>query len=250
MKHTNLTILIPTSPIPSHPSTDIIDETIHNIRQYTDAKIIIMVDGIHPSLEHRRDDYKKYYMNLLERADSGAYGECWLHSFPEHNHQSMMTRYVLNNIVKTDLVMFCEHDTSPIGDIPFDGLCEFVRSSATINQLRFNIFHEILEEHQYLMIDKEPKVWKTEHGEFRIVRTMQWSQRPHIAKTLWYKNIIEIYFPEKRSMIEDVMHSVVIEDNKLRGHDIFGLAIYAPEGNQLRSYHSDGRKTDEKIIEA
>jgi len=42
------------------------------------------------------------------------------------------------------------------------------------------------------------------------------------------------------------MHGVVIEGHKIDGTD-FGLGIYTPEGNQLRSYHSDGRGNDEKI---
>jgi hypothetical protein len=44
------------------------------------------------------------------------------------------------------------------------------------------------------------------------------------------------------------MHSVVQTEYERLGKDTFGLAIYTPEGNQLRSYHSDARGTDEKII--
>ena len=56
----NITVVIPTSPIPSHPSTDILDETIFNTRQYTGARIIIMFDGVHESLAHRKEDYENY----------------------------------------------------------------------------------------------------------------------------------------------------------------------------------------------
>jgi len=40
---------------------------------------------------------------------------------------------------------------------------------------------------------------------------------------------------------------VQVEYDK-RGRDTFGLAIYTPTGNQLRSFHMDGRGDDLKII--
>ncbi len=242
-----LTILIPTSPIPSHPSTEIFDETISNVRNYTTAQIIILFDGIHHSLEHRRGQYDGYKKEVLKNISEGKYGDCIPVIFPEHTHQSLMTKIVLTDFVKTPLIMFVEHDTSPINEIPIGKICELVEHSKEINYLRFNIFHAIPGEHQYLMVDKVSVVL----NEVPIVRTLQWSQRPHIAKTKWYLNLLNKYFrEEEKMMIEDRMHSVVIEANKQFGFDTFGLCIYAPEGNQLRSYTSDGRKDDQKIIEA
>lgn len=239
----DITILIPTSPIPSHPSTAILDETIANIRKYTDAKIIILFDGVHESLEHRRADYEAYIEEIVYTRKP-EYGEYQSILFPEHTHQAIMTRFALLNHVRTNLILFCEHDTSPIGEIPFNALCDFVQHNDLINCVRFNIFERIPAEHQYLMIGEI-----SEH--FPITRTIQWSQRPHIAKAKWYIDILNEYFkPNAKTMIEDVMHSVVqVKYDELK-KDIFGLAIYTPEGNQLRSYHSDGRGHDEKITEA
>jgi hypothetical protein len=237
----DLTVLIPTSPIPSHPSTAILDETIANIRKYTDARIIIMVDGVHESLKHREEDYKEYYVKVIDNEKAGKYGDCKVVIFPEHNHQSSMTRFVLNSFVTTPLIMFCEHDTSPIGEIPFEALCGFIKNNDLINCVRFNIFERIPKEHEYLMIGEI-----SEH--LPITRTIQWSQRPHIAKTEWYIDILDTYFLGKTCMIEDVMHSVVQVSYDQLKKDVFGLAIYTPEGNQLRSYHADGRGHDEKII--
>ena len=249
----NLTILIPTSPIPSHPSTSILDETIANIRQYTDAEIIIMFDGVHSSLAHRAEDYNEYKEAV--RRKKHEYGWCNMAEFPDHQHQANMTRRTLD-FVKTPLVMFCEHDTSPIGEIPWGLICGFVEMSPIVNCLRFNIFDRLHEEHLHLMLDKKPEFYYQEivggnvSEPIMAARTIQWSQRPHIAKTDWYRGILANYFPSThRTMIEDVMHSVVQESYKHKREDIFGLAIYTPEGNQLRSYHSDGRGADTKIID-
>lgn len=251
----DITVLIPTSPIPSHPSTAILDETIANIRKYTNAKIIIMFDGVHKSLNHRIDDYISYRHEVDRKIYEGEYGNCISIVFAVHNHQAMMTRYILGKYVETPLIMFCEHDTSPIGDIPFEDVCECVKLSEIINYIRFNIFEKIPAEHQYLMLGLEPEMHyqKIIGGQvstpLMLTRTIQWSQRPHVAKTEWYKFILKNYFDKTPvSMIEDVMHSVVQTSFSELGHDKFGLAIYTPEGNQLRSYHADGRGDDEKII--
>ena len=239
-----LTVLIPTSPIPSHPGTAILDETISNVRKYTDAAILILVDGVHESMKSRREDYWQYVRYLDEKIFEGDYGDCSLMIFKEHSHQSQMTKEALK-VISTPLIMFCEHDTSPIGDIPFQEICNLVENQQWFNYVRFNIFEKIPIEHDYLMITKEPIVVDG----IPLIQTIQFSARPHIAKTNWYRNIIADYFePGEKMMIEDRMHSVVQSKFNLLGNDIFGMSIYAPPGNQLRSYHADGRGGDEKLI--
>lgn len=240
-----LTVLIPTSPIPSHPSTDILDETIANIRKYTDATIMVMFDGIHSSLHARAKDYLEY-RSLVAQKYSGDESVV-LSYFPSHEHQTGMTRIILDTFVDTPLILFVEHDTYIGGDIPFQQLCDFVQHANEINYLRFSIFDKIPIEHDYLMLDKHPVIV----DDVPITRTIQWSQRPHIAKTDWYRKVLSENFPEGfKGMIEDVMHGVVQESYKEHKKDLFGLAIYTPPGNMLRSFHSDGRGTDEKIIKA
>ncbi len=242
----DLTVIIPTSPIPSHPSTAILDETIANIRKYTDAPIEILFDGVHEKMKHRENDYKAYYKAVVRKIGNGDYGDCGALFFQVHTHQAGMTEEILT-MIDTPLIMFCEHDTSPIGDIPFQDMCKWLAVDPEINYIRFNIFDRILEEHEYLMLDEMYGI--IDKRPFTLRRTIQWSQRPHIAKSEWYRRILRDHFgtKHKNSMIEDVMHSVVIESHKSLGKDVFGLAIYTPEGNQLRSYHSDGRGQDEKI---
>lgn len=241
-----LSILIPTSPIPSHPSTAILDETISNIRKYTDARIIIMFDGVHESLVDRAYSYHLYLKEVLLKMGRGIYGDCKATIFEHHTHQAKMTSTILRDEVTTPLIMFVEHDTSPIGNIPFQSLCDYIQDSETVNYIRFSIFHEIPQEHEYLMLRKVHEKLPTTH----LTRTIQFSARPHIAKADWYRKLLSDNFQlEERAMIEDKIHGIIQESYKALKRDIFGLAIYTPPGNILRSYHSDARGTDEKIIE-
>lgn len=240
----NLTILIPTSPIPSHPSTAILDETISNIRKYTDAKIILMIDGVHESLSHRTEDYIKYKYSVCGKIINGEYGDCTFQEHEHHRHQSEMMKQALKE-VDTDLIFFVEHDTWIAGDIPFNEICSIVKDNPAINYIRLNIFHTILPEHQHLMING------FEIDGVNLTGTIQYSARPNIAKTNWYRDILFTWFRDgERMMLEDRIHSIVIEKYKALGYDTFGMAIYTPNGDQTRSFTSDGRKDDPKIIEA
>jgi sulfur relay (sulfurtransferase) DsrF/TusC family protein len=240
-----LTVIIPTSPIPSHPSTAILDETIANIRKYTDAEIIIMFDGVHSSLRQRKPAYIQYKDAVMNGIDCGAYGNCRGVIFEGHEHQARMTKKVLETVT-TPLIMFCEHDCSPVGEIPFNDICALVDVEDSINYMRFNIFDRILSEHKHLMLSD---VITDPCLKIPYVRTIQWSQRPHIAKTKWYLELLNLYIkPTDKIMIEDALHGQLIRRYKYLKKDNFGLAIYAPEGSQLRSYHSDARGTDKKII--
>jgi len=236
-----ITTLIPTSPIPSHPSTEVLDETIAHIRNYTKDRIIIMFDGVHRTLSHRTEDYEQYRKDVLDNATRGKYGECFCKDFEWHTHQAEMMRLILKEGVDTDLVFFVEHDCYIKGDIPFKEICHLVKKSGDINYVRFNIFEQIPEEHEYLMLSKISLP-------LPLTRTIQFSARPHIAKTKWYQSILFDYFPQgSKEMIEDRLHGVVISKYDTLGFDTFGLAIYTPEGSQLRSFTSDGRKDDPKI---
>jgi hypothetical protein len=81
-------------------------------------------------------------------------------------------------------------------------------------------------------------------------KTMQWSQRPHLASTAFYRQMLDRYFhPDSLTMIEDVIHGAVIEDcrkDSIMGWYSWRLWIYHPEGNIKRSYHLDGRGDDPK----
>lgn len=235
-----LTILIPTSPIPSHPDTRVIDQTIESVRfHHPTAEILIMIDGVRPEQEHRREDYEKYVQSLVWDCNF-RWNNVVPIVFPDHQHQANMTRETLD-YVRTPLVMFVEHDTPLVLDWPYDWENLFVLSASDdIDMIRFHFESHIHPEHEFMTIDKEVI---TMHG-VPVRRTVQWSQRPHLAKAEYYRRILRDHFPATgRTMVEDKMHSVAQEWPERNR-----IAIYHPEGTSIiRSAHTDGREDDEKF---
>jgi hypothetical protein len=141
--------------------------------------------------------------------------------------------------VDTPLVLFVEHDTPLRGPIPWELMIPLVRNG-DMDVIRLSHEASILAEHRQLMVDLEP----VEIGGVPLIRTRQWSQRPHLARTDWYRQILERWFdPDGRSFIEDRMYGVVLETGSWVD---WKLALYAPPGNMTRSTHTDGRDGGDK----
>ena len=98
------------------------------------------------------------------------------------------------------------------------------------------------------MLDKEPVIINN----IPLTKTTQWSQRPHLALTEFYRKMLDTYFkPDEKSFIEDKVHGRLISDYNSRGKvgwNDWKLFIYSPQRDMKRSYHLDGRG-DEKMYE-
>lgn len=234
------TILMPTSVIPSHPSMEKIEAVLKSVRfHHPHADIIIMCDGIRPEQEHRREDYEAY-LDMLLYCCNFEWSNVYPLVFDSFQHQANMTRWALD-LVRTPLILFVEHDIQMVTDMPIDwpSVTRIVESG-DIDVLKFSFeAMGIHPEHEHMALDPEIVVM---YG-CPVRRTVQWSQRPHVATTAYYRRMINDHFPLScRTMIEDRMHSVAQEFPERHR-----LASYIPlEGSAVRCFHIDGREGDEK----
>lgn len=227
----DITVLIPVSPIPSHPSSEVLDQTIASIRErLPDSEIIIMFDGVGPSLMELKGDYDKFKQDMLWRISHELTSVTPL-VFDQPSHQSTMTKKALE-LVNTPLILWAEQDTPLHNEIPFEQIAEVVRTGYA-NVVRFHHEAQVHPEHQHLMLDQEP----IDVLGVPMIRTRQWSGRPHLSSTEFYKYIANRYFKDNM-FIEHVMYGYCVEGkfNEFRVH------LYAPSETQVRSLHLDGRR--------
>jgi hypothetical protein len=242
-----ITVIIPTSPIKSHPDTKVIDQSIRDIRTVLpECEIIIGIDGVRPEQEHYRERYEQYKRTLLWKTNY-EWSNVVPVIFDEHMHQALMTKELLK-MVRTPTLLFIEHDTALTPDFEFDWQ-SFVKviEDGEANIIRFHFEAMIPSDHKDLMIGDVERI-----NNMPLLKTMQWSQRPHLASTVFYKDMLERYFTDQsRTMIEDVVHGKVIEDcqnDGMMGWYKWRLWIYYPDnGNIKRSYTTDGREDDPKF---
>lgn len=241
-----ITVLVPTSPIPSHPSTAIIEETLDSLEVagLSGCETIVMADGVRPEQEHRRDDYEEFLRALLWDANHGRRNVLPL-LFDAHHHQAAMTRVALAH-VRTPLVAFVEHDTPLVGEIPWRAMASAILSgSAEVDVIRLHHEAQVLAEHEYLMVDPRPFVVDG----VPLRRTSQWSQRPQLASATWYRSMLDEHFaPDARTMIEDRIYGPVATPwvERRQWGRICKLWLYSPDGDLKRSTHLDGRAGEDK----
>jgi len=212
-------------------------ETVESIRYHRpNDKIIIMQDGIRPEQESRSTAYAAYLRDLAQLA-----ALCWhgvtLFIGSRFRHQAAMTLEVLLAHVDTPLLMFVEHDT-PLIDKPIDW--SYIQNSILFgltNSVRLHYDDQIHPDHVHLCPGR-----LTQH----LIKTVQWHQRPHIAKTAWYAQTLSNNFKsDSRCFIEDKMYSPVV----MAPWEDYKLTIYDPEGTGLdmkRSRDLNGRGAEQK----
>jgi hypothetical protein len=239
----DITILMTTSSIPSHPSTEIIEECMASVReQLPDAPLIILADGLHPSFEYRRNEYEEY-LNRLEPL-SRTWGDCTILESEDWVHQANLTRIGLE-FTATPTIAFLEHDILLHGEIPWRKMVGAIASHEAYC-IRLSTAEDVPWYWQHLMLDEQRK-WP---NGIPMLRTRQWSGCPHLASSEWYRKTITRYFdPACRCFVESVLFGVigtsVGRDEKL--WDNWRLWMYAPEGNMHRFSPLPGRGSDEPL---
>jgi hypothetical protein len=236
-----ITIVVPVSPIKSHPDTVILEETIGSVRTlFPTSEIFLTFDGVREEQKTRLADYQEFIHRALWLADH-KWGNVVPFLFDEHQHQSGMMRHVIDKI-DTTLLMYVEQDTPLVVDEPidFDKIEQFIVDG---NSNVVRLYHEgvMPEEHKHLM-----------HGRTEVfIETSQWSQRPHIASTAYYRRILNSHFTEDaKCFLEDRMYGILEEAEHIDGYQGWvqhRVHIYDPgNGNMKRSYHTDGRAGEAK----
>lgn len=241
-----ISVVIPTSPIPRHPDTGMIERTIESIRFHLpDSRIYIMCDGVRPNVEFRRAQYEEYKIRLIEKCTK-LRANIHITLNQEYSQQAIMMRKALD-MIDTPYVLFCEHDGELVTTHnPRDGFqntlpedCKInwqditdLLGSGGANFVRFYAWEKIVPEHAHLMGGQMIQ------GSSKFIQTVQYSQWPHIANCDFYRKMLSRYVaPHDRKMIEIAMYGPVVESL----WEQFRVCIYYPEPNARRFYHRNGR---------
>lgn len=238
----DVTVLISSSPSPTHPSTEMLERVITSVRAYLpDSEILVMLDGVAPMLESHSDDYEMYIHRVLWLCEHELSGVVPV-ILPSHGHQTGSVTRTLP-LVQTPYLMLLEHDFELFGDIPVTDLLGLIREGEA-DVVRINMETAVEPAHLHMHIDKEPI---TVCG-VPLQRTWQWSSRPHFASTAYYKQLADNHFRVTRpEYVESVMSSVCSVgwvNHGMNGWFRDRIVLYTPPGDQQRCRHLDGRSGD------
>jgi hypothetical protein len=250
----DVTVIIPTSYIPSHPSTKIIEQTINNTRfHFPNNEIILQIDGLRKEHEQYKDEYDEYKNRVLWKC---------LHKwknvlpiiFDTHSHQSTMMKKTIS-FVETSLILYIEGDLPLRTDRPIEWQkCFDLIGNNNANIVRFYLREEVPVEHEHLMCGQEDI----------FLKTVQWSQNPHLALTEYYRKFVLPNIADKKYIEDEIYGKVqtdceylpnkrfIKEENyefKIRNWEAHKMFIYHPDNgkNMSRVTHLDGRQSTQKF---
>lgn len=221
-----ITTVITASPLPSHPSLDILAETVESVRERLPGnEICVAFDGPREPNETYEEHIRRFcwWANLY-------WPEVWVWYTGRWKHQAGTLQDVLPHI-RTGAMLVLEADTPLMGEIPFGRLVELVYEE-NFHHIRLHYDETIHKDHRYLMRGMS-------YGE--VMQTVQYSQRPHVVKTDWYRDFLAAIPQTARTYVEDIVYSWVAN----APWEQYKLGIYAPK-NMKRSYHLDGRAGEPK----
>ena len=213
----NITVLVSSSPCAKHPGTDMIETTVHSIRHHLpNERIVIMQDGVRPEQRRLAEAYNNYVIRLVNLANENV-SVMYQSDF---RHQALTTLDALAS-VDSPLILFVEHDTPLMyREIDWEFLHNAIRFGI-VNMVRLHYDEFIHPDHYYLMRGRLGT---------NLYKTIQWSQRPHLARTTWYTDLLKKHFtPTSRCFIEDKVYSPVVS----APWEEYKLAIYDPKGTGL-----------------
>lgn len=224
-----ITVVVTASPIPSHPSPHIIDETLASVRHHLpDVSVMVLFDGVRVEQKDMREAYENHI--ALVRS-----GDLDTRVFDKHMHQVGMLRRVIDDI-ETPLLMFVEQDTPLLTNrfIDWPLITEWLTEGRS-NCIRLAHEESVPKEHRHMIFGMERE------GPF--LRTSQYSARPHVATVEKYRAWLTHFTPEANTFLEDKLHSVVQEAVKADGWWSERVHIYHPVDpvGIKRSTHLDGR---------
>ena len=232
MNKRDVTIIIPTSVLPSHPNTHIIEETLKSVRyHFPENEIIIQVDGLRFERQDKKNVYDEF-KNVILWKSLHEWENVLPIIFDIHSHQTTMMKKTIKEI-KTSAMLYVEADCPIVIDreIAWDECLDMLEYEKA-NTIRFHFEDFIPKDHLHLVMEQE--------GNF--MKTIQWSQRPHLSLVSYYKNVV-LPFSEEKTFIEDRFHGKV-QDDVWEDHKLW---IYHPSGGIKRSYHLDGREGSRKF---
>lgn len=236
----NVTIVIPTSVSPIHPSTEIIDAVISGVRQYfPNNEIILQVDGLRKEQKHRKNQYNEYKNRVLWKC---------LHEwknvlpivFDNHEHQSNMMKKTID-LIRTPLMFYIEGDIQLKEnlDVNWNEIMDMFEYNEAYTVRFYSYNHKIEPAHKHLMLKQK--------GNY--IQTFQWSQQPHISRVEYYRNVV---LPNTipKLFIEDKFYGKVFADchETPERWDEHRLWLYNPLGKDVRVVNNlDGRKNIRKF---
>ncbi|AYV76136.1 MAG: hypothetical protein Terrestrivirus4_184 [Terrestrivirus sp.] len=270
----SITIIVTTSAIQSHPSTEVIDQVINSFSHFTSsvniAEIVIVCDGYNITnndndvnskackISQEIADNYEIYLDKLKESYPGP-----LHRIirrKQHYGFARNLKFVLDRVM-TKYVLVIQHDWEFVKPIDMGKLVRAMDDNNKINYINFisssttNYLTKMFKVNKGYNHKIDLNIVEKNNEKFGIpiVPLMFWYDKPHLCRTDFYKyfvfgkshynyknhNIIKV-----KSFVEDSFGNLILDNVKVRGlseHSNYGTYLFYETPNEEHLRHINGR---------
>lgn len=246
----DLTVLVVASPVKSHPSTAILDETLESLKAHLNLEIgqpgtpfVIAHDGLSPFASWQvRKNFKHYLLSAREAHPQNTV-------VIRLSRRRGLTRNIENGLahVATPFVLIVQHDLPFCAPVDFDAAMALIRSNEDIKHLRFNRFDNNeagwdagvpaalkvdpeIRSSFFCEIDVSPGV--------SVMQTLNWSDNNHLTSVSYYPQVVFPVVGRRRIPPERAMIPLVTPET----HFTFGTYVWGGLSQAAVISHTDGRE--------
>jgi hypothetical protein len=225
-----LTVVVQTSFVPSHPSTTMLERSLDSLKLLgVKSRLLFLFDGLRgSSAEEQR--YREYSRRVREQF-SGEYYEAheWVGS-------GGCLRRALDRVT-TPYLLYWEHDWELNRPIDTAGVLRALRDDPGIGSIRLN-------KRTNLKASGDVELRQRLTGELPLVATPCWSSNPHFARTETYRSFVlptcQDGVPLEVPLFEESLR-VYYARGLIAHHEEWGNCIYGHIGDAAVVGHLDGR---------
>lgn len=247
MKTNNLLdVIVTSSPIPGHPSTEHIDQTIESLSMLNlplDTKIILAHDG------HSNDEFTERYLEYLSIL-SKKYTKDKNFYITILDKKKHLTGNIRNafNMVTSKYVLVIQHDLPFIKDFDIQKIIKDLDENPQIKHLRFNKRKNIEDGCDKVTKGLDINLFgNVVNGKnYQYISTPCWSDNNHLTKSKYYRDIVLsecrdnvamelILFPKLQKVYEK---NDINEMSNI--HKQYGTYIFDMIGSEPYIFHTDG----------
>lgn len=182
-----VTILTATSPVPSHPSTRLIQRAAESLANYAElagCRHLVICDGCPPQLSHYTEQYQAYKLRLRTQVAAKLFPTSA--EILELPHPVGLPGVIIQGCerITTPYVLVFEHDFEVIRSIDVRGILQTFAQSKAVQHIRLNKRANREAGFDFVL---KPDV---ERRPVPLVRTSAWSANPHFAKMSYYREMV------------------------------------------------------------
>jgi len=251
-----LSVIVLSNPIPSHPSTDLISQTLESLSKIglgPGDRVHVMLDGLRFAwrLGQQARDYTNYEIALKNQL--GEQANCSVTRRKKWGHISQTLKDALA-LIDTDYILIVQHDLPFVREIAIHEVLGLMRKFPNLKHIRFNKRRNLAEGSDAIatydgatkIVDRSGffRAWlppepATGTGTLSLTQTLCWSDNNHLVSRHYLSETILKPIGRHKISPEWVFNPLGTEAH----HPILGTYIYGKPGDAAVIAHTDGRVT-------